>query len=162
MWDLIACGKCARVSTHFYVNIHNKPSRFNDETGCNGGVPLTERRLRSLSFRFLSFFFFFMTGVVGVSGDSGSTIGDCSAGDSNDIERDALWCFFFFDFFRLSLAELIELVDRWKFQFLFLFSVFCLHAKISTYRSGLRSFRFFHFFILYIRQIGSLQMVMAN
>lgn len=98
------------------VELHNKPSRFDDETGCSGGVPLTERRLRSLSFRFLSFFFFFMTGVVGVSGDSGSTMGDCSAGESNDTERDALRCFFFFDFFRLSLAELMELADLCKFQ----------------------------------------------
>lgn len=56
-----------------------------------------------------------MTGVVGVSGDSGSTIGDWNAGESNDTERDALRCFFFFDFFRLSLVELMELVDLCKF-----------------------------------------------
>lgn len=114
--------KCASFNS-YRVKIQNKPSRFDDETVCNGGVPLMDRRLRSLSFRFLSFFFFFMTGVVGVSGESGSTIGDGCTGESNDTERDALRCFFFFDFFRLSLVELIELVDLWKIQ-LFIF-IFC-------------------------------------
>lgn len=94
---------------------HHLPSRFN--VACGGGVPLIERRFRSLSFRFLSFFFFF-NGVVGVGGDNDSTIGEflteCLSagkiGDSYDIER-SLRCFFFLDFFRLSLDELIELVD---------------------------------------------------
>ena len=56
-----------------------------------GGVPLTDRLMRSLSFFFLSFFFFFFSGVVGVAGDNGSNIGDslstdCARdGDSYDI-----------------------------------------------------------------------------
>lgn len=91
----------------------HKPSRFDDdETVGGGGVPLIERRLRSLCFRFLSFFFFLATGVIGSSGDNGSTIGDCNAAESYDIDRDALRCFFFFAFFRRSFDELMELVDR--------------------------------------------------
>lgn len=41
-----------------------------------GGVRLNERRFRSLSLRFLSFFFFFFSGVAGVGDDSGSSIGE--------------------------------------------------------------------------------------
>lgn len=67
------------------------PSRSDADVG--GGVPLTDRLRRSLSFFFLSFFFFFLfSGVVGVAGDSGSSIGDnlsadCT-GDSYDIWRE--------------------------------------------------------------------------
>lgn len=60
--------------TQFLPSIH-LPSRC-DAADTSGGVPLTDRRTRSLSFFFLSFFFFFLSGV-GVAGDNGSSIGDC-------------------------------------------------------------------------------------
>lgn len=85
-----------------------------------GGVRLWERRLRSLSLRFLSFFFFFFSGEAGVGGDNGSSIGDalsvaCArAGDSNVADGECLRWRFFFDFLRLSLDVLMVLVERYK------------------------------------------------
>lgn len=57
-----------------YLECIHKPSRW--LMGGSGGVALGERRLRSLSLRFLSFFFFFRTGVLGVGGVVGSLCGE--------------------------------------------------------------------------------------
>lgn len=62
------------------------PSRCDAAAG--GGVPLTERRARSLSFFFLSFFFFFRSGV-GVAGDNGSSIGDASFSAIGGVSYDS-------------------------------------------------------------------------
>lgn len=98
--------------------VHTTRQMGHLQSRAGGGVRLIDRRLRSLSLRFLSFFFFFFSGVAGVGGDSGSSIGDalpvlCTRdGDSYDAEREWRRCFFFFGFFRLSLDELMVLIER--------------------------------------------------